>query len=370
MATQTRYTVDRVDIAAMSADEVALPEPGTLAPGQILMAISAFSLTANNISYAVAGDALQYWQFFPAPQGRGIIPVWGFADVVASRCDGVDEGERFYGYYPMATHMTATPVQVNARSFVDGAGHRQNLPVIYNQYLRCSADPLYSADTEAVQMLLRPLFTTSFLLDDFFFDNGFFEADTLVLTSASSKTAVGMAFCLHRNRAGREHDYEIVGLTSSANRDFVESLGCYDRVLTYDEIETLDTATGTASIDFAGNDEVLARIHARLGEQLRYSCLVGASHWDQGSLAGKAVPSGPQPILFFAPTQAEKRLQVWGPARFMTQLASQWAGFLGFTSNWLDIVERSGGEALIATYAELLSGKLPPRAGYIISPGD
>lgn len=370
MATQTLYTVDRAHIAVMSADKMALPEPGALGPGQVLLAISAFSLTANNISYAVAGDSLQYWQFFPAPQGRGIIPVWGFADVVASRCDGVDVGERFYGYYPMATHMTATPVQVNARSFVDGTEHRQALPVIYNQYLRCSADPLYSADTEALQMLLRPLFTTSFLLDDFFADNGFFEADTLLLTSASSKTAVGMAFCLHGNRAGREHDYEIVGLTSSANLSFVEGLGCYDRVLTYDEIETLDTATSTASVDFAGSNDVLARIHARLGDQLRYSCLVGASHWDQGNLTGKAVPSGPQPILFFAPTQAEKRLQAWGPTRFMTQLAGQWAAFLRFTSDWLEIVEHGGDDAVIATYAELLSGNFSPRAGYIVSPGD
>ena len=40
---------------------------------------------------------------------------------------------------------------------------------------------------------------------------------------------------LHRNRAKRG-DYEIVGLTSEGNVGFVESLGCYDRVLAYEEI--------------------------------------------------------------------------------------------------------------------------------------
>jgi hypothetical protein len=354
----------------MTAETTALPAATALAPGQVLMAIRAFSLTANNISYAITGDALQYWQFFPAAEGRGIIPVWGFADVIASHCDGIGEGERFYGYYPMATHMVATPVQVNPRSFVDGAEHRQSLPAIYNQYLRCSTDPLYSADTEGLQMLLRPLFTTSFLLDDFFADNEFFGAETLLLTSASSKTAVGMAFCLHANRGSRDQRYEIVGLTSAGNQDFVASLGCYDRVLTYDEIETLGTATRTASVDFAGNSSVLARIHARLGSQLRYSCRVGASHWDQGGLSEQHLPDGPQPILFFAPTQAEKRLQDWGPQRFMTQLAGQWAAFLRFTDDWLDVILRSGHQDLIATYGELLTGNVSPRTGYIISPGD
>lgn len=367
MPDQARYTVSRDNIADISAHTGALPAPTELAPGEVLMAIRAFSLTANNISYAVTGDALGYWEFFPAEEGRGIIPVWGFADVIASHCAGVDAGERFYGYYPMATHLLATPIQVNPRSFVDGAKHRRALPAIYNQYLRCSNDPLYTAKTEGLQMLLRPLFTTSFLLDDFFADNAFFGANTLLLTSASSKTAVGMAFCLQANRAGRTGSYEIVGLTSAANLDFVESLGCYDRVLPYEQIETLDSTVATASIDFAGNSDVLARVHATLGKQLRYSCLVGASHGEPGGLSRQTLP-GPQPIFFFAPTQAEKRLGEWGAQRFMQQLADQWNAFLGFTGNWLDVIEVHGGEALMSTYAQLLSGKASPRTGYIITP--
>ncbi|MBN0091513.1 DUF2855 family protein, partial [Pseudomonas aeruginosa] len=116
---------------------------------------------------------------------------------------------------------------------VDASEHRRNLPSVYNQYLRCSSDPLYRASDEALQMLLRPLFTTPFLLDDFLAEHAFFGATDLLLSSASSKTAIGLAFLLQRNRAQRGQDYRIVGLTSAGNRAFVEGLGCYDELLAY-----------------------------------------------------------------------------------------------------------------------------------------
>ena len=64
-----------------------------------------------------------------------------------------------------------------------------------------SADPFYTRDSESAQALLRPLFITSWLIDDFLADNNFFGADTMLLSSASSKTAYGTAFQL-RQRAG------------------------------------------------------------------------------------------------------------------------------------------------------------------------
>ena len=85
---------------------------------------------------------------------------------------------------------------------MDGAPHRRELSSVYNFYQRCSADPLYEANREAEQALLRPLFTTSFLIDDFLADNADFGAQTVILSSASSKTAYGTAFCIARRRGG------------------------------------------------------------------------------------------------------------------------------------------------------------------------
>ncbi|MCY1338726.1 hypothetical protein D9M68_186730 [compost metagenome] len=367
MATTTvlDFLVDRTDLARSEIRETTL-DPEALAPGQALLRIDRFAFTANNITYAAMGDTMRYWQFFPAPQGRGIIPVWGFAEVQASRCEGVEPGERFYGYYPMSSHLLVEPAQVKEGSFVDGAEHRRPLPIIYNQYLRCSRDPLYNAASEALQMLLRPLFTTSFLLDDCFADNHFFGATRLVLTSASSKTAIGMAYLLHREREWRGQQYEVVGLTSPGNRAFVEGLGCYDRVLAYDQVAELDAGVPAAIVDFAGNGELLGRLHAHLAPQLRHSCLVGASHWDQRGGLPKDL-AGPTPQLFFAPSQAEKRLKDWGGAGFQQRLAERWQAFLGFAGNWLSVERGLGAEAVERVYREVLAGRASPQTGHVLS---
>ncbi|MGA1245763.1 MAG: DUF2855 family protein, partial [Ilumatobacteraceae bacterium] len=85
-----------------------------LQPGEVRLAVQSFALTSNNITYAVFGDGLKYWDFFPVgeePWGR--VPVWGFADVVESTIGDVAVGERVYGYLPMATELVVTPGRVD-----------------------------------------------------------------------------------------------------------------------------------------------------------------------------------------------------------------------------------------------------------------
>ena len=185
-------------------------------PGEVVLRVDRFALTANNVTYAVAGESMSYWNFFPAEGGWGRIPVWGFADVAESRCDGIREGERFYGYYPMSTHLLVRPEAVKPSSFIDAMPNRAPLPAAYNQYRAVAHDRAYTAEGEAAQMILQPLFTTSFLIDDFLADNDFFGARRVVLASASSKTAYGLAFLLARRQG-----CEVVGLTSRANAAFV-----------------------------------------------------------------------------------------------------------------------------------------------------
>ena len=74
--------------------------------------------------------------------------------------------------------------------------HRQPLPSPYNQYTRCATDPAYVPELQDLQMLLRPLFFTSYMLADALQDNDYYGATTLLLSSASSKTAYGTAFSL------------------------------------------------------------------------------------------------------------------------------------------------------------------------------
>jgi len=333
-----------------------------LAAGQVRVALDLFALTANNITYAAFGDAMQYWQFFPTDVGWGLIPVWGFATVVESLCTEVPTGERLYGYFPMASHALLTPARHTAQGFVDGAPHRQGLHPVYNQYQRCTQDPWYPGTQEAVQALLRPLYTTSWLVDDFLADQGFFGASQMLVSSASSKTAYGTAHALHQ-RPG----ITVVGLTSANNRAFCESLGCYHQVLTYDELNQLSATTPSVYVDFAGSATLRLAIHTQM-QALAYSCSIGGSHVNELG-GGKDLP-GPRPILFFAPAQIKKRHADWGAQGLQDRLLQAWRQFTHTVAHhnppWLQVVEHQGPDAALRLYHQMLSGQVPPAEGHVV----
>jgi len=340
------------------------PDPSTiaLASGQVLLAVEAFAFTANNITYAVFGDAMRYWSFFPAREGWGTVPVWGFATVARSAHPAIRSGERVYGYLPMSTHAVLQADDVTAGSFHDVSPHRRDLASIYNQYLRTAGDPGYDPTREAEQMLFRPLFLTGYLIDDFLADASFFGARSVVLSSASSKTAIGLAFCL--SQRGREQ-CEVVGLTSRANAPFVESLGCYHRVVAYDDVASLPATTPTVFVDMAGDTAVTSAVHRHFGDALRYSCSVGGTHWENLAF-GQEFP-GPRPVLFFAPTHVAKRIADWGGAGLQSRMGAAWASFLPGVDGWITVDRSSGREAIERVYGDTLDGRADPRRGYILS---
>ncbi|MDO9361116.1 MAG: DUF2855 family protein [Polaromonas sp.] len=337
-----------------------------LADGQIRVHVDAFALTANNITYAAFGDMMNYWQFFPtAEEGRGIIPVWGFGTVAQSLHSGVATGEKLYGYFPMASETVLTPVKLDSSGFYEGAAHRRELHPVYNQYLRSNVDPFYTPSSEALQMLLRPLFMTSFLIDDFLADNDFFGASggAMLLSSASSKTAYGTAFQLAQ-RPG----IEVIGLTSPANVAFCESLGCYNRVLTYDQLDQIAADRACIYIDFAGNAKLRHTIHSRF-TNLKYSCAIGGTHVTQ--LGGAKDLPGPPATLFFAPAQVKKRSTDWGKEVLGQRLVQAWQAFSARVGQspkpWLLVRQHKGADAVASAYQQVLAGKGDPREGHILS---
>ena len=130
-----RFEVNRQALTEWRGQEQAKP---SLEEGEVRLAIDFFAFTANNLTYAVAGDMLGYWNFFPVvpDDGYGVIPVWGFADVTESRCDEVLVGERLYGYFQPSGELVIAPINVSTGLLIDGTTHRQSLPPLYNQYQR------------------------------------------------------------------------------------------------------------------------------------------------------------------------------------------------------------------------------------------
>ncbi len=351
--------VVRGDLTDAKLVDVAMPP---LAQGAVRLKIESFSVTANNVTYAVVGDQMGYWNFFPGEGDRGVVPMWGHAIVEQSNHPEFAVGERVYGYLPMGTHLDVVPGKISEGGFTDMAEHRQPMSPIYNQYSRLAADPEHDAQKEPQRMIFGPLFKTGFLIETMFSGEKWFGAEAMVMTSASSKTSMALA------SVARDKSPQIkrVGLTSSGNVEFVKASGLYDQVLSYDEVGKLDHVR-TVSVDFAGNAAVLRAIHEHLGDNLAYSCLVGATHIG-GRAGGAGGMPGPEPILFFAPHYAVAAVNEMGAKAFGQSIASSWRKFLQEVEETVEVEVRKGIDAARETFVTMVGGSVDPAAGIVIEP--
>jgi len=345
-----------------------LPSPPlTLDDGQILARVESFALTSNNITYAAAGDSMNYWDFYPHQDpAQGRIPVWGFASVIDSRSSAVAIGERFYGYLPMSGLVILQPSKTSQKGFVH---RRAQLAAAYNWYSFCKTDPFHMPLQEELLPVLRPLYLTSWLLDDFLNDNHMFGASHVLITSASSKTAYGLAHTL-RN-CGRS--VQILGLTSERNLAFVQRLGLYDSVVTYSSATSvLDASKTVALVDMAGNAATIAALHNHYGSNMKHSCLVGATHREAATAALPSELPGATPQFFFAPSRISKRSKEWGADGLQHRMCEAWKGFVEQVQleAWCVPVQVNGPAAVAALYLDLLDGKALPSLGYVCSMHD
>jgi hypothetical protein len=351
--------VRRDDIRQLRVDPG--DDTADLAPGQVRFAVESFGLTANNLSYAVFGDELGYWRFFPASEGWGRVPVWGFGRVIESTMPELAEDARFYGYWPMSTTAVMQP-SAGPQGFTETAEHRADLPAFYNLYLEADSSPAFDPALDGFNAVLRPLFGTGWLIAHQLERAGWHGAGAVVLASASSKTAYSAAFDISR----RSGSPSVIGLTSAGNREFTQSLGCYDQVLTYEGIGQLATADGLVLVDMAGDPAVRRAVHEHAGDDLKASISVGGTHWEQASLQSDELP-GPTPEFFFAPAVAEALAAESGPEAMQDDLAGAAAAFIQRLGPGLEIERDSGAEATERVWLSLVEGTADPRKGYVLS---
>jgi hypothetical protein len=364
-----RWTIDinRDDIRAAAL--APLPD-SALAEGQIEVVITSYAMTANNITYAAFGKPMGlfgnhqgYWDFFSEEGGHGHLPVWGFATVTASRADGIAVGDEFYGYYPMGSHAVLTVGKAGPGGFTDVTPHRTSLPPIYNQYQRVDALGDYRAEQRDMWPIFRPLFLTGWLIADQLEDEGDYGTQQILIASASSKTAIGLGFALAQRSGPRPQS---IGLTSAANVADLARRGIYDAVMAYDDVDMVDPAIASVLVDMAGSDAVTSAVHTHFGNALKASIIVGKSHWDAGS--GAANLPGPARQGFFAPARSQKRIADWGGPNFGRRIGEAWLAFMEVAPTLATPDHRSGGEAALDAYQEMLSGKADPARGILVAP--
>ena len=354
--------VNKSDIAHATLVEL---DEGELADGWVRLAVGSFSVTANNVTYAVMGDSFGYWNFFPVPEAmdpekHGVVPMWGHATVIESRHPDIASGERVYGYLPMATHVDVKPGHVSAAGFVDEAAHRQPMSAIYNRYSRLADDPEHDPAHESERMIFGPLFKTGFLIEYFMRSEDWFGARQMVVTSASSKTAMGLASVAKHQSPGIDR----IGLTSAGNVEFVRNTGLYDAVYAYDAVADVPREA-SVNVDFAGNATLLGSIHTHLGDALKHSSLVGVTH-HEGREGNAADLPGVTPTLFFAPDHGEKLFAEVGPEQAVKLFAKNWQRFLRDIGGTVEIEHRKRLGAARDAYVEMAGGKIDPSRGIVI----
>jgi hypothetical protein len=322
--------------------------------------LNLFGLSSNNVTYAAMGEgALGYWDFFPGPSGWGCPPCWGFADVIDSRVPSVAIGTRYYGYFPLGETLDVSPINVSVRGFADGAPHRANKAAVYNQYQLNTADPLYDPEFEPEQVLFRPVFSPGWWLADFVHQR---SPHTVVMSSASSKTALATAYQLRR--LGQ---YRLVGLTSVRNAAFTRDTALYHEVLSYEDITSLPATAPTTYLDFLGRESLTAKVHEVLGESLTRSVLFGATDWTDkpgGVQPPKVALKRPTPEFFFTSSHRDARLSE-DPA-LSVAMQRDMRAYYQSSRKFVTIHNVRGVDEIISCWIRLLSGDVRPREGLVL----
>ena len=333
-----------------------------LAAGDVRLKLDAFALTANNVTYAAFGDIMQYWKFFPAGDGWGRVPVWGFATVAESNVAEIEIGRRVYGYFPVSATLDVTPAGINANNFSDSATHRADLAFFYNLYHFTDTDPAYDDAFEPQQMLFRPLYATGWWLKDTLTRGEGPALKTAILSSASSKTAMALAHAL-KSQGG----IETVGLTSAGNKDFVTNTELYSRTLTYDEMADLTVEAPAAYVDFTGRPELTGAVHAAAGAALQRSLIVGVTDWE-GDKTPPATMPGPVPEFFFVPDYAAARIGEDG-MHLNQQMNTDLRNFYPASTTFVTPVHAEGQAAITKAWDDTAQARVSPDKGLILSLG-
>ena len=259
-----------------------------LPPSSVRIRTTIIALTVNNLSYAIGGDMLHWWDTYPVPQSLpapyndhdryGIVGAWGYATILESSIASLVPGTLLRGYLPVSTLPTVlqlAPAEAKGH-WIEDSPHRKKLFPLYQRYV--VADTIHSdtdlasphrLDSLAWDVLLGILWECGYLLNRLCFPPGWSvkpihpfgngqwtsaDADlsesAVVMLAASGKTALSFAQQLHDARGPGSGPLTVVGVTSKSATAFLQGTGYHAAVLSYDDLKQqpdklLSTITST-----------------------------------------------------------------------------------------------------------------------------
>ncbi|KAJ5081043.1 hypothetical protein N7456_013281 [Penicillium angulare] len=195
------HVVSKQDISQHAT--FSLPASATLVklgPSSVRIRPQIVSLGANNLSYAMLGTALKWWDLYPVQENYpapyndsskwGIAPAWGFSAVVESTIPEIAPETLLYGIWPTTAVLTDMQLEKSTPEghWIETSPHRQTLMSLYNRYVEiprsnpvCSLatsslsnSPAAASPEEALNQLawssvFRTLWTCGYYLSEYVF---------------------------------------------------------------------------------------------------------------------------------------------------------------------------------------------------------
>jgi hypothetical protein len=344
------------------------PRPQQLEKGQVLVKIKKLALTASNVAYAHFGTSRRFWDFFPSPvSGIGILPAWGFGEVVESANEDIPVGEWLYGFFPVASHLVMDAQKTNETIIQSVDLHRLEIASVYNNYTITEEKLDYNARYDDLQALFQPQFFHTFMLEDLLFEKGYFDSEQIVITSASSNIAILLAFLIAERRKQEGNSTKIIGLTTFSKAGYVRKSGFFDEIRGYEELNTLSKDEKTLIADFTGNKAMLEEIQDYFGESLTQLYLVGTSHWnkqisDKNDLTEKK-------SFFSALPRLKKRKEEWGDKELFDKMGERWIAFTRATLILVYIKKIDTTKKVSYHYQDLVADKLNCENSWLVEIG-
>ena len=289
------------------------------------------------MTYATVGDKFGYWDFPPSdePSEWGRVPAIGWATIQESKVSSISSGGRYFGWQPMSQYLSVAAVP-RYNGFRDCGHHRSKHAYVYVDFVRTDLDPYYvdsSVDGEDRQALLRGLFITAFLADEFLKDMNYFDAKSIVIVSASRKTALGLSQRLQSKKS-------------------ITSISGHNKAIV---------------IDMSGNRPVIELIHKHLQNKIQYSMAIGFSHHNTHSAPLGGLVLDCEPKLFFAPSDLIRRSKEWGHDGYEQRARTALETFLHSSHRWMDINRVIGPNDVQSAWKRLYRGELSPKSGLMAS---
>lgn len=360
-----------LSVKALTSRKSTVPE---LEQGHVLLRIEKFAFSQMNLGYLMKGFTRtfsSYHNFYQAKEeGLYRSASWGYATIMESSHPKVEVGTRLYGLMPACAYHAnlvggvipagkkgePAVVELTMEGVPYNLRRLQELEVVPPSEKTENADP-YQEDWK---ILLKEIYTMAFYMDEqLLTETGMINS--VLISCASSKTAMALAYCLRMREMRFVH-----ALTSAEHLEFVKSTDLYHQVYTYEDIQSLPTEHTVVYVDFKCDGEVRQNITLRMGTNLMYNMVVGPAVF-QKRMKDQLFEKKAREVIFDESAWRERRRMVAEVTKTgrNEKLKYSFKSFIERMKKHLKLRHISGAEGLTKMYDTIYSNTAPPDEAYI-----